>query len=138
MYLSTVAANAALKALVGDDHSGDLPATLYLGLSETQPTLTAGALTGITEPAAGGYTRVAVSNSNGQWSVADGVAENSSQISFPEATSDYAAPVSYLVVFDAASGGEALWYGLLSNAPIAIASSVQLVFDAGTITISHA
>jgi hypothetical protein len=92
-------------------------ATLWIGLSSTTPT-EAGA--GITEPATGSYARVATTAAD--WSAASGTAPavktNTAVKTFPQATADWVAGanLTHFVLFDAASAGNAKWFGALTTA----------------------
>jgi hypothetical protein len=94
--------------------------TKYIGLSSTTPT-EAGA--NITEPTAGAYARVATTSAD--WSAASGsapaVKTNTAVKTFPTATADWlsAANLTYFVIFDAATTGNALAFGLLQSGGVA-------------------
>lgn len=93
------------------------PTTMYIGLSSTTPT-EAGA--NITEPTGGAYARVATTAAD--WSAASGTAPavktTTAVKSFPTATADWlaAANLTHFVLFDAATTGNPLAYGLLTTA----------------------
>lgn len=133
-YLSETAANAAISAIVGDANT--IGATLYLAASTTTPSETGGIISGVTEPSGGGYARVAIDNDDTNWGVADGVGENLLPVAFPEATADWSGDVTHGVIFDASTGGNALWFGALTDAPITVETGGILTFPAGSITIT--
>jgi hypothetical protein len=91
--------------------------TKYIGLSSTTPT-EAGA--NITEPTTGAYARVATTSAD--WSAASGTAPavktNTAAKAFPTATADWlsGASLTYFVLFDASTAGNALAFGLLTTA----------------------
>lgn len=133
---SDTARNSFLAGFFGDDNV--VGATLYIGLSETEPTYSAGSLTGITEPTTGGYARVAVSNTSTNWTIADGECVNANVIQFPQATADWDVDFSYAVVFDAASGGNALCAsGALVDAPVTMLTDDITQFNAETLVFTH-
>lgn len=87
--------------------------TVYLALSSTTPTSTG---TNVTEPSGGAYARVATS---GLWgTAAAGSISNTSAITFPAATADWAAAanMTYGVLYDASTAGNCLGYGALTVA----------------------
>ena len=92
------------------------PATVYVGLSTTNPTK---AGTNITQPS-GGYARVAVTNNTTNWVPSSSQPssgqqqENGTVITFPTATSDWGT-VTHFVVYDASTGGNFLAYGALDT-----------------------
>jgi hypothetical protein len=91
------------------------PATLYVALSSTTPTEAGG---NITEPSGGSYGRVATAAAD--WSAASGTAPavktNTATITFPTATADWvsAANLTYFVLYDASTVGNALAFGALT------------------------
>ena len=86
-----------------------LPSAYYLGLSRTAPTADG---TGVVEPASStGYARVqlnVLSEPNG------GVVTNTASIDFPKSTSSWGT-ITHFVIYDAATGGNLLMYGQLSE-----------------------
>lgn len=137
MALASVAASHLLGGLIGSDRVAGAPATFYIGLSSTAPTVSGGVLGSITEPSTGGYARASVANTDAKWTITDGVATNDDDISFPEATGDWNVTPAYFVVFTAATGGTALWSGTLTNATPAY-TGVTVTLDAGSIHIQAA
>src|SRR6185312_16496996 len=88
------------------------PTTLHVGLSTSAPTKTGG---NITEPVGKGYARVAVANTMANFPKAsNGTKSNGTNITFPEATGAWGT-MTHFVVFDAATGGNAVMYGALTN-----------------------
>lgn len=89
------------------------PATIYVGLSTTTPTVTG---TNVTEPSGNAYARVAVTNNATNFPAAASRAKsNGTVITFPEATGSWGTPVS-AVFYDASSGGNYLGEGTISGA----------------------
>jgi hypothetical protein len=115
-----------------------VPATLYVGLSSTQPTVAGG---NITEPIIGtnGYTRVAVTNNTTNFPTTSSDAKsNGTAITFPNSTGAWLSGVAlgYFCIYDASSGGNLLAYAAL-NSPQAVAGSGSTIsFAAGAMTIT--
>lgn len=94
------------------------PATIFVGLSTTTPNPDG---TNVTEPsAANGYGRVAVTNDTSHWHTTPGqppTGERQSNVlavAFAQATGVGWGNVTYVVLYDAASGGNFLGFGQLS------------------------
>jgi len=86
------------------------PANIYVGLSTANPGDDA---SGLSEPSGGSYARIETSASD--WTAASGGAiSNSSKITFATSTATWGA-ITYVAIFDAASGGNMLAYGLLAT-----------------------
>lgn len=126
-------ANALLNHQLGKT-SYTMP-TVYVGLSSTTPAL---AGTGATEPSGGSYARVATSGAT--WNAAaSGSVTNAQAITFPAATADWVsgANLTYGVLYDAASGGNMLGYGVLSVAKNVLnGDTASIAIGALTVTIS--
>lgn len=109
--------------------------TVYVGLSSTTPTL-AGA--NITEPSGGSYARVATSGAT--WTAAsNGSTSNAAAITFPTATADWVSGsnLTYGVLYDAASAGNVLAYGVLTVAKNVLNGDTASIAIGGlTVTIS--
>jgi hypothetical protein len=91
--------------LDGVFRGNSLPGTFYVGLSTTTPAANG---TNITEPAGNGYARVAVTNNAINWaSSSAGANSNAAQIAFPTASGSWGT-VTYAVLFDAATNGNAI------------------------------
>ena len=133
--VSTAVAQHLLGGLVGDDRVAGAPATFYVALSSTMPTMTGGVISGVTEPAAGGYARVAVANTSANWTATGRSVSNTADISFPEVTAAYAASPAYYVVYDAATAGTALFWGALT-APVSPTTGDTPILVAGTVTLT--
>ncbi len=109
------------------------PGILYVGLSTTLPNDAGG---NITEPSgANGYARVAVTNNLTNWPAAVGGAKsNGTLIAFPTATASWGT-VSWFFISDAASGGNMLGWGTLTN-PKTIDSGDTASFQTGDLDIT--
>ena len=110
------------------------PATLYIGLSSTAP---AEGGTGITEPTAASYARVAVTNNLTNWPATgtDGTKSNGTAITFPQAAEDWGPNITHFFIADAATAGNILASGSLSVAKtIGVADTAS--FGAGSLTIT--
>jgi len=103
--------------------------TLYLGVSTTDPT---DAGSSATEPAGGAYARIATTASD--WQRTGSVVDNTSQLSFPEATASWGT-LTHFVMYDAATGGNVIAHTELTSAK-AIASNETLRFPVGNITFT--
>lgn len=104
--------------------------TIYVGLSTAEP-LDDGS--GLAEPSGNGYARVVTSTSD--WNVAStGTIDNVNTITFSEATGDWGT-ITHFVLFDAATAGNMLAYGALSQSKV-INSGDTGKFDAGDLDVS--
>ena len=130
--ISHTTAGHAIGALIGDDQTS--AATLYFALSTTTPTVTAGAITNVNEPSGGDYARVAVTNSSTNFEITDNTGSNLTAVTFPTASGTWGA-ITHLVAYDAASAGNALWFGGLTGAPVSVNTGSTVEFAAGTISI---
>jgi hypothetical protein len=112
------------------------PATLYFGLSTTAPAKDS---TGVTEPSANGYARVAMTNNATNFPTATTSAgvttkQNGTVITFPQASGSWGTP-GYWVVYDAASGGTLVAYGNITT-PKAVGSGDTPSFSANGIQVT--
>lgn len=98
--------------------------TRYLGLSETEPVFAPSGFTGVTEPTAGSYARVAVAP--GDWSAAADRAVEA-DVSFPDAVEDLGV-LPWWFLSSASSGGVVSWVGRW-------ASPLELAAGASNITL---
>ena len=106
------------------------PPTIYLALSAADPG-DDGA--GLSEPSGNGYARAATAASD--WNAASGGAlDNADVIEFPEATGAWGT-VTHFALLDAASGGNLLAHGTLSQSKT-IASGDTARFVAGDLEIN--
>lgn len=136
MAVSNAVASALLQGILGDEKIAGAPATLYFGVSSTEPTLDAGVITGATEPTTGGYARVAVDNDDTEFSFSGRTATNVNAISFPEATADWDEIVEWFFVADASTAGNILFAGALNKAfTIYEGVTLTLAAEAATLTV---
>lgn len=106
------------------------PPTLYVGLSTADPTDDG---SGLAEPSGNGYVRIQTSSSD--WNTASGGAlDNANDITFPEATGSWGT-ITHFALFDAASGGNILAHGALSQSK-SISSGDTAKFAAGDLDVS--
>lgn len=133
MGFSTAVKNQVLNKLFrATDFTPD--ATLYVGLSTTQPVDDG---TGVTEPVGGSYAREAVTNDATEWSAAAaGVKTNLNDIAFTAATGSWGT-VGWFVIYDALTGGNMLYWGTIQT-PRTIASGDEFTFPAGDLVITLA
>lgn len=99
MSLTNYGENRMLSLLIG---SG----TLYVGLHSTAATESSAG----TEVSGGGYARKAIAFSTPE----NGQTANTALIQFPTATANWGT-VSGFGLFDALTGGNMLWYGILTD-----------------------
>ncbi len=110
------------------------PPTIYVGLSTANPG-EAGA--GLAEPSGNGYARV--TTAAGDWNAAsDGEIDNANDLEFPESTGAWASgsPLTYFALFDAATDGNLLAYGPLSQSRTVDAAGITLSFAAGDLGVT--
>ena len=134
MGISTYLSNKLLDHQLGKA-SYTMP-TVYVGLSSTTPTASG---SNVTEPSTGSYARVQTSATS--WnSASNGQSTNATIIAFPVATADWVggANLTHVVLFDAASGGNFLGFGVLGTAkPCLNGDEMKLPANTGaTITLS--
>lgn len=107
--------------------------TVYVGLSSTTPAEDA---TNITEPSTGSYARVATAAID--WNNAStGSIDTANAVGFAAATGDWVAGanLTHLVVFDALTTGNALFFGSLAvSKPVLSGDTAS--FPAGDITVT--
>ena len=130
MSIVTTNANLILGYLFGDD-TYTLPSNYYIGLSTTTPTATG---TNITEPSGGAYARVTVPNNTTNWNTASARAvTNKLAIDFIESSASWGT-ITYFVIFDAVSGGNAQYFDSVSSRVVYTTTTVS--FPVGSVTIS--
>ena len=116
--------------------AASIPSTWYVGLSTTAPNE---AGTGVTEPAAGAYARVAYSNTKTgpvNWTTAaNGALTNAAAITFIESTLSWGT-ISHVVFYDLATGGN-LWFWEALPSPRAVAANTTVYFAIGSLTVSN-
>ena len=106
------------------------PPVIHVGLSTSDPT-ESGA--GLSEPSGNGYSRVQTTEAD--WSVAvDGLLSNAADITFDAATGDWGT-VTHFALFNAASAGNMLAYGALTQAKT-IGNGDTVQFASGDLNIT--
>ena len=85
------------------------PATVYVALCTNTPTSTDNCV----EPSGGGYARVAITTSATNFTISTDVVTNGITITYPSATAAWGT-INAFQFFDAATGGNPLWYGSLT------------------------
>jgi hypothetical protein len=106
------------------------PPTIYVALSTADPTDDG---SGIAEPSGNGYARVQTQASD--WNAASaGSLYNANDIMFPEATGNWGT-ISHFALFDAASGGNMLAHGALSESK-SVGAGDTAKFAAGDLDVS--
>ena len=106
------------------------PPTIYVGLSTANPTDSG---SGLAEPSGNGYARVQTSAS--EWNAAsNGSLDNAGNITFNQATGNWGT-ITHFALFDAATAGNMLAYGTLSQSK-SISESDKARFEAGDLDIS--
>ncbi len=106
------------------------PPTIYVGLSMTNPLDDA---SGLSEPTGNGYARVQTSASD--WSMASGgYLDNANEITFAQATGSWGT-ITHFALFDAATGGNMLAHGALSQST-SVDNSDVAGFEVGDLGIS--
>jgi hypothetical protein len=113
------------------------PATLYFGLSSTTPAEDG---TNVTEPSSGSYARVAVTNNATNFpAAAAGAKANGTAITWPQASGDWltGANLTYVVIYDAPTGGNFLGYGLLDVAkPVFSGDTASIAIGTFIVTLN--
>lgn len=107
-----------------------IPSGYYLGLSTSAPSVSG---TGVSEPSGGGYARVKIASLGAP---SNGIVRNTADISFAESQSNWGV-LRYFVIYDAATGGNLLMYGLLPEARTA-ESGTTIVIRTGSLGLSFA
>jgi len=106
------------------------PPTIYVALSTADPTDDG---SGIAEPSGNGYSRVQTQASD--WNAASsGSLDNANDITLPEATGNWGT-ISHFALFDAASGGNMLAHGALSESK-SVGTGDTAKFASGDLDVS--
>lgn len=109
------------------------PSTVYLALFTTAPTAAGGGV----EVSGSGYSRAAVTMNPTNWSRSGQTVTNAGVIPFGVFTGAVSTVVS-TGVYDAAIGGNLLWFGDLgASYQKSFVANDQAVFPAGSITITE-
>lgn len=122
-YLENALVNAVLR---GTTYTS--PTTVYIGLFTSDPT---DAKTG-TEVTGGAYARQAITFG----APTNGVSYSSADVLFPVATASWGT-VTHIGIFDAATSGNLLFHGTLTNTKT-IAADDQLKIVAGNVNVTLA
>lgn len=105
------------------------PTTLYVGALIGA----AGFSSGGTEPSGGGYARVAIANTLGNWPASSaGIKTHAIDILFPKATAAWGSVVQ-VGIFDAPSGGQLLRYATLPS-PRPVSAGMAMLLTPGTLS----
>ena len=119
------------------------PATMYVGLFTADPTDVAGSGTEVT---GGGYARVAVADSMADWAGSQsagsttastgssGTTSNNNPITFPAPTGAWGS-ITAFGIFDAATGGNMLFYAALTVPKTVNNGDAAPSFAAGALTV---
>ena len=106
------------------------PPIIYVGLSTADPSDDG---SGLAEPSGNAYARAQTSASD--WNAASsGLLDNTGNITFTQATGNWET-ITHFALFDAATAGNMLTYGALSE-PKTIGESDTARFEAGDLEIS--
>lgn len=109
------------------------PATVYVALFTTTPSDAGGGV----EVSGGSYARVSKVNNSTNWPAASGGAKsNGTEIAFPTATANWGTVVAF-GIFDAASGGNLLYWGPISPSK-SVPSGATARFPVGDLDITEA
>jgi|WetSurMetagenome_2_1015567.scaffolds.fasta_scaffold04877_3 hypothetical protein len=128
--LSSYLENAILDHLFQQGNSDYPSPTIYVALSRANPGEDG---FGMDEPSTGAYARVATVYTD--WdNAADGIVDNLSAITFPEATLAWGT-ITHFALFDAATGGNMLAYGELPAPKVVVAEDIP-DFAIGALTIT--
>lgn len=107
--------------------------SFYISLHTANPNETGSQTT--SEAAYTSYARVAVARSTSGWTVASGVADNDSAISFPAATGGSESETHFGVGSDSTGAGNLFLWGALT-ASLAVSSGITPQFAAGALDVT--
>lgn len=118
-------------AIFGKLTTPAIPATFYIGVSTTAPTI---AGTGVTEPVGKGYSRIPLVNSSVGLNAPDAnaAAKNKVVLTWAESTAPWG-KITHYAVYDAATAGNLLMYDVLTEAKT-IDSNTTLMIKAGELS----
>ena len=136
-YLSMDARNIVCDGLFGPGRAPGAPAVIEVGFSLTVPTVTAGVLSGITEPAAGGYARKAFGNDAVSFpaSAVDGVKALALAADWGELAAGWAGPDMQIVALIVwAQGGPVLAVQPLAS-PFYPSAGARVTVKPGAFTV---
>lgn len=132
MAITTYQANKLNDFLFGGT-SFTPSGTYYLGLSTTAINANGG---GATEPAGGGYARVAVTNNKTNFTTSSGgIVQNNTQFEFPESTTAWGT-ITHVFIADSGTigGGNILYYDALTK-PRTVQTATILLFAINSMKI---
>jgi len=109
----------------------EAPANYYVALSTADPL---GDGSGLAEPSGNSYARVETDAADWE-EVTAFETHNVSLLAFSAATGSWGT-ITHFAVFDAASGGNLLFYGALDS-PVAVGNGNQPQFAAETLSMTH-
>lgn len=138
MSLGSVSAkNLDLAACYGDSHSSAWPATVYLALFNSDPSVVSDPTT-VELTSTGGYVRVALTNSTASFAApASGSQANAIDFALPASSAAYSASFSYWAYMSDATAGYVLDSGLITGGPFTVTVPGRIVvFVAGTLVVS--
>lgn len=126
----------SFKGVFGDLKISGAPATLYFALLHhaTDPDTVLG-----TEPdSTGGYTRVAVSNVDSEWTFGANGGSNTDEIRWPSSTGLYSItdPLNQWAIYDSNSGGNLIAFGELEDTITVSGAGDQPVIPAGSLVLT--
>ena len=108
--------------------------SLYISLHTADPG-EAGSQT-TSEATFGGYARLAVSRSGGQWTVSGGSAQNAATLTFATCSSG-SNTITHVGIGTALSGAGVLLYSGALTSSLAVSTGIAPQFGAGTITLTE-
>lgn len=134
-YLEANILNATLRGVAFPTP----PTTTYIALFTSDP-LDDGSGTELTNVTAPGYARAPVTSSSG-WTAPAAptpssatTISNTGTIEFPEATDDWAGPITHFAIFDTLTGGNMLYHAVMTT-PRTISLGDVLRFSAGSLIV---
>lgn len=111
--------NEILDGLLGN--ATLMPNPVYIGLMTAEPNDDG---SGVVEPSGGGYVRLSVANTLGEWPAASvGAKTNASILAFTAASAPWGV-ITHFGIFDAVSGGNILAFGALNASRDILTSDV--------------
>ncbi len=104
----------ALKANLGSSRLTGAPGTVYVALLRST---TPASVVGSEPDSTGNYARVAIANTDSEWTFGTSSARNTNEIRFPAATGLYSItdPLNQWALYDNNSGGGILIFGALNT-----------------------
>ena len=127
----------ALKGLFATDATTiGAPATMYFAL--LREAVSPASVLGAEPDSSGSYARVAMANTNANWTFGTVTVENTNEIRWPMATAVYSItdPLNQLAIYDNSAGGVLLAFGEITTTMTVTGSGDQPVLPAGELTIT--